>query len=157
LITTPKEVQLFAHGKHTPESHSKDHSLRGLKLAQKAAVASAVRVQPMATAADVRRSLNIVDKARRNEVYIIPTKGRAVGREVAKVSKEVLSEFSCGEKVNRTEGSLTRMCAKIFIKDLVAEHPATCASLCRPSVCAWSHFSMLLDAFPPAECRQRCQ
>ena len=109
------------HSKHTPESHSKDHSLLGLKLAQKAAVAWAVRVQPMATAADVRRSLNIVDKARRNEVYISPTKGKAVGREVAKVRKEVLSEFSCGEKVDRTEGSHTSMCAKIFIKDLVAD------------------------------------
>jgi hypothetical protein len=63
-----------------------------------------------------------VDKARRDEVYISPTKGRAVRREVAKVCQEVLSEFSCGEKVDRTEGSLTRMCAKIFIKDLAAEH-----------------------------------
>ncbi len=73
------------HGKHKPESHSKDRARRGLKLPQKAAVASAVRVQPMATPADVRRSLNIVDKARRDEVYISPSKGRAVGREVAKV------------------------------------------------------------------------
>ena len=110
------------HGKHTPESHSIDRSIRGLKLPQKAAVASAVRVQPMASATDVRRSLNIVDKARRDAVYVSPSKGRAMQREVAKVRREVLSEFSCGEKVDRTEGSHTRMCAKIFIKDVVAEH-----------------------------------
>jgi hypothetical protein len=110
------------HGKHTLESNSKDRVRRGLKLPQKAAVASAVRVQPMATPTDVLRSLNIVDKARRNEVYISPSKGRAVRREVAKVRQEVLSEFSCGKKVDGTEGSHTRMCAKIFIKDLVAEH-----------------------------------
>jgi hypothetical protein len=63
-----------------------------------------------------------VDKTRRDDVYISPSKGRAVRREVAKVRQEVLSEFSCGEKVDRTEGSHTRMYAKIFIKDLVAEH-----------------------------------
>ena len=122
VFKTPKEMHLFAHDKHTPDSHSKDFTVRGLKLPQKAAVASAVRVQPMATSADVRRSLNIVDKARRDEVYVSPSKGRTIGREVGKVRREVLSEFSCGEQVDRTEGSLTRMCSNIFIKDLVAEH-----------------------------------
>ncbi len=110
------------HGKHTLESHSKDRVRRGVKLPQKAAVASAVRVQSMATPTDARRSLNIVDKARRDEVYISPSKGRAVWRKVAKVRQEVLSEFLCGEKVDRTEVSHTHMCAKTFIKDLVTEH-----------------------------------
>ena len=76
----------------------------------------------MASASDVRRSLNLVEKSRRDEVYISPSKRRAVQREVGKVRGEVLAEFSCGERIDRTEGSLTRMCDKMYIKKLVEEH-----------------------------------
>ena len=122
MIKSPHEVHLVAYGKHTPESHSQDQTVRGLKLAQKAAVAWAVRIQPMATAADVRRSLNLVEKSRRDEVHVSPAKNRTVVREVAKLRKEVLSEFSVGEHVDRKEGNLTRMCDKMFLRNLVAEH-----------------------------------
>ena len=122
VVKSPSEVNLFASGKHTPESHSKDHTVRGLKLPQKAALAEAVRVQPMASAADVRRSLNLVDKSRRDEVYISPVKHRSVVREVSKLRTEVLSEFVDGAGLDCTEGNLTRMCDKMFIRNLVVEH-----------------------------------
>jgi hypothetical protein len=122
VVTNESEVFLYTHGKHTPESHQKDQIVRGLKLPQKAAVQSAVRVHPMASASDVRRSLNLVEKSRRDEVYISPSKKRAVQREVSRVRGEVLAEFSCGERIDRTQGSLTRMCDKMYIKKLVEEH-----------------------------------
>jgi hypothetical protein len=122
VIKSPGEVHLYTSGKHTPESHSQEQTVRGLKLPQKAALAQAVRVQPMAAAADVRRSLNLVDKSRRDEVYISPVKHRSVVREVSKLRTEVLSEFSVGAAVDRTEGNLTRMCDKMFIRNLVVEH-----------------------------------
>ena len=122
VIKSPGEVHLFASGKHTPESHSQEQTVRGLKLPQKAALAQAVRVQPMAAAADVGRSLNLVERSRRDEVYISPVKHRSVVREVAKLRTEVLSEFSVGEAVDRKEGTLTRMCDKMFLRNLVVEH-----------------------------------
>ncbi len=95
-----------------------------------------------------------MDKALRHEVYISPTKGRAIGREVAKVRKEVLSEFSCGEQVNRTESSLTRICAKIFIKDLVADHnrPGSAHLQLHAPVCVghqFAHGSTLAYIYTP--------
>ncbi len=76
----------------------------------------------MVSSTDVRRNLNLVDKKRRDEVYISPAKKRTVQREVAKERRKVLSEFTSGEEIDRTEGSLTRMCEKIYIQKLVAEH-----------------------------------
>ncbi len=75
----------------------------------------------MASSTDVRRSLHLVEKKRRYEVYISPSKRRILQREVAKVRGAVLPEFSFGERIDRTEGSLTRMCEKIFIKKLVED------------------------------------
>ena len=58
----------------------------------------------MATGADLRRSLNLrlLPQPQRDEVRISQTKNRTVVLEVAKMLKEILSEFG--------EGSLTRMC-----------------------------------------------
>jgi hypothetical protein len=53
---------LYTFDKHTPESHLADHSPRGLKLPQQAAVQAAVRMHPMASSTDVRRNLNLADK-----------------------------------------------------------------------------------------------
>ncbi len=53
MVTTQSEVFLYMHGKHTPESHARDQVARRLKLQQKEAVQSVVRVHPMASAADV--------------------------------------------------------------------------------------------------------
>ena len=128
VIKSPNEVHLFAHGKHTAESHSQDHSVRGLKLPQKAALEAAVRVQPMATGADLRRSLNLLPLPQRDEVRISPAKNRSVVREVSKMRKDVLSEF--GEHVDRKEGSLTRLCDKMFIKNLVPSATSCSASSC---------------------------
>ena len=100
-----KEVFLYTFDKHTPESHSADHSARGLKLLQQAAVQATVRVHPMASSTDVRRNLNLADKKRRDEVYISPAKKRTVQREVAKERRKVLSEFTGGESIDRSEGS----------------------------------------------------
>ena len=122
MVTTETHVFLYTHGKHTPESHYTDHTVRGFTLPQKEAVQSSVRMHPMASATDVCRSLNLVDKKRRDEVYISPSKRRPLQREVSKVRGEVMSQFSCGERIDRTEGSLTRMCEKIYIKTLVEEH-----------------------------------
>ncbi len=69
MVSTETEVFLYTHGKHTPKSHTRDHVTRGLKLQQKEAVQSAVRVHPMASASDVCQSLNLVEKLRRDEVY----------------------------------------------------------------------------------------
>ncbi len=117
-----REVLLYTFDKHTPESHLVDHSSRGLKLPQKGAVQAAVRMHPMASSTDVRRNLHLVDKKRRDEVYISPAKKRTVQCEVAKEHRKVLSEFNNGEQIDRTEGSLTRMCEKIYIQKRVAEH-----------------------------------
>ncbi len=76
----------------------------------------------MANSTDVRRNLNLVDKKRRDEVYISPAEKRTVQHEVAKERRKVLSEFTSGEQIDRTEGSITRMCDKIYIRKLVAEH-----------------------------------
>ena len=78
MITTERDVFLYTFDKHTPESHSADHSARGLKLPQQAAVEAAVRMHPMASATDVRRNLNLADKKRRDEVYISPSKKRTL-------------------------------------------------------------------------------
>ena len=122
MITTERDVFLYTFDKHTPESHSADHSARGLKLPQKAAVEAAVRMHPMASATDVRRNLNLADKKRRDEVYISPSKKRTVQRVVCQERRKVLSEFAGGESIDRSEGSLTRMCDKMYIQKLVAEH-----------------------------------
>ncbi len=95
--------------KHTSESHSTDQTVRGFTLLQKEAVQSAD---------DVRWNLHLVEKKRGDEVYISPSKKRSVQREVAKVCREVLSEFTSGEHIDRTEGSLK----KIYIQTLVDEH-----------------------------------
>jgi hypothetical protein len=93
-------------------------------------------MHPMATSTNVRRNLRLVDKKRRDEVYVSPAKKRTVQREVAKERRRVLSEFTNGEQIDRTEGSLTRMCEKIYIQNLVAEHkrPGSSAGLSRLSV-----------------------
>jgi hypothetical protein len=122
VVSNEKEVFLYTFDKHTPESHSANHSARGLKLPQQAAVQAAVRMHPMASSTDVRRNLNLADKKRRDEVYISPAKKRTVQREVAKERRKVLSEFTGGEPIDRSEGSLVRMCDKIYIQRLVAEH-----------------------------------
>jgi hypothetical protein len=79
-------------------------------------------MHPMASSTDVRRNLHVVDKKRRDEVYISHAKKTTVQREVAKERRKVLPEFTNGEQIDRTEGSLTRLCDKIYIQKLVAEH-----------------------------------
>ncbi len=76
VVTTERDVILYTFDKHTPESHAADHSARGLKMPQQAAVEAAVRMHPMASSTDVRRNLNLADKKRRDEVYISPSKKR---------------------------------------------------------------------------------
>ena len=96
VVTTDREVFLYTNEKHTPDSHSMEHTVRGFILPQKQALQSAVRMHPMASATDVRRSLHLVEKKRREKVYISPSKQRFVRREVYKVRGEVLSEVSFG-------------------------------------------------------------
>ncbi len=40
----------------------------------------------------------------------------------AKVREDVLSQFTLGERVDNDEGSMTRLCKRIYIKKLVEEH-----------------------------------
>jgi hypothetical protein len=49
-------------------------------------------------------------------------RSRLVWRESAKVREAVLSKYTHGERIDKTEGSLTRICEKIHIEKLVAEH-----------------------------------
>jgi hypothetical protein len=70
VVTTEREVFLYTDYKHTPDSHSAEQSIPGLTLPQKEAVQSAVRMHPMAGATDVRRNLHLVEKNRRDVVYI---------------------------------------------------------------------------------------
>ena len=83
--------------------------MRGLKLPQKAALEAAVRVQPMATGADLRRSLNLLPLPQRDEVRISPAKNSTVVREVAKVRNDDLLEH-----VDCKEGSPMRLCDKVL-------------------------------------------
>jgi hypothetical protein len=122
VVRNETELLLYTFDKHTPESHSADHSSRCLKLQQQVAVQAAVRMHLMASPTDVGGNLNLVDKKQLDEVYISPAKKRTVQREVANERRKVLSEFTSGEQIDRTEGSLTRMCEKIYIQKLVAEH-----------------------------------
>ncbi len=63
-------------GKHTPESHANDNVSRGFTLQQRAAIQQVVRANPLASSTEVRRNLDLQEKA----VYGSPTKSRAVAR-----------------------------------------------------------------------------
>ena len=73
---------------------------------------------PLASATDARRSLNLQGPL----VSISPSKQRSVRMATAKVREQVLSQFTQGERVSNDEGSMTRMCERIYIKTLVEEH-----------------------------------
>ena len=127
VVTTESDVFLYTHGKHTEDSHSSENTARQesrprLTLQQQAAVQDVVRSHPMSSSSDVRRSLNLSDSSARDRVYISPSKARLIRRESAKVREAVLSKYTHGERIDKTEGSLTRMCEKIYIEKLVAEH-----------------------------------
>ncbi len=70
MVTTESEVLLYTIDKHTPESHSAKHAISSLKLPQKAAVQSAVRMHLMASPTNVCRNLHLVEKKQQDEVYI---------------------------------------------------------------------------------------
>jgi hypothetical protein len=120
-------MYFYTHGKHTAESHLSENTARQesrsrLTLPQQAAVQDIVRSHPMSSSTDVRRSLNLSDSSARDRVYISPSKSRHVQRESAKVREAVLSKYTHGQRIDKTEGSLTRLCEKIYIEKLVAEH-----------------------------------
>jgi hypothetical protein len=56
-----RRIFLYTYDKHTPESHAAETLARGLTLPQKEAVQTAVRMHPMASATNVRRSLHLVE------------------------------------------------------------------------------------------------
>lgn len=110
-------TRLQIDGKHDANSHAADHS-RGLNLKQRAAVQSVARAHPSSSATQIRRNLGIQEKV----VHVSPSKHRQVLRVVKQVRETVFSNFTGGQRVDNSEGSLTRLSASIFFKTLVADH-----------------------------------
>ena len=112
------EMRLQSAGKHDSESHSVDNSRQGLDLQQRATVERIARANPTSSATQVRRNIATQEKA----VYVSPSKHRQVQRVVKRVRETVFEKFTSGERVDNSEGSLTRLSTKIFLKTLVDEH-----------------------------------
>ncbi len=73
VVLQADEVTLQCQGKHTHESHDIQ---RAFTLQQRAAVHQVVLANPLASSTEVRRNLDLQEKA----VYVSPTKSRAVAR-----------------------------------------------------------------------------
>ncbi len=80
------EWTLQCQGKHTPESHAKDNVSRGFTLQERAAIQQVVHVNPLASSTEVRRNLDLQEKA----VYFSPTKSQAVARLTIQARAEVM-------------------------------------------------------------------
>jgi len=111
---------LDAQGEHTPQSHLQDKVQKLLPVAQAAAVEDCVRRNIMANATEVQRSLVLVSP----ELAPSPSKARIVQRTIARCRERVLHPFTQGEKLKGDQGSLTRLCEKIYLRTLVEDHNA---------------------------------
>jgi hypothetical protein len=109
-------TRLQIDGKHS-NSHDVDHS-RGLNLQQRAAVQSVALAHPTSSARQVRCNLGIQEKV----VNVSPSKHSQVLRVVKQVRETVFNNFTSGQRVDNSKGSLTRLSTSIFFKILVAEH-----------------------------------
>ncbi len=103
-------TRLQIDGKHDANSHDADQS-RGLNLQQRAAVQSVARAHPTSSATQVRRNLSIQEKV----VHVSPSKHRQVLRVVKQVRETVFGNFTSGQHVDNSEGSLTRLGIMIII------------------------------------------
>ena len=97
-------TRLQIDGKHDANSHDADHS-RGLNLKQRAAVQSVARAHPTSSATQIRCNLGIQEKV----VHVSPSKHRQVLRVVKQVRETVFSNFTSGQRVDNSKGSLTRL------------------------------------------------
>ena len=112
-------IKLESQGEHTAESHAQDKVQKFLTVPQSAAVERMVSTMPMLNATNVRRGLDLLDEP---AAKISPSKQRLVQRAVAKARARTLQPFTQGEKLDGEEGSLNRLCEKIYLESLVEEH-----------------------------------
>ena len=118
LLKSDSVMRLQCDGKHDSESHSVDNTRQGLRLEQRASVERVARAHPTSSATQVRRNLSIQELP----VYVSPSKHRHVQRVVKQVRDTVFEKFTMGERVENSEGSLTRLSTNIFFKTMVEEH-----------------------------------
>ena len=96
-----------------------DKVTKFLTIRQSSAIEQMVSTNPMASATNVRRGLELLpDDASK----VSPSKQRLVQRAVASARARVLQPFTRGEKLDGDQGSLTRLSEKIFLRKLVEEH-----------------------------------
>ena len=94
---------------------------------------------PMLNATNVRRCLDLLDEP---AVRISPSKQRLVQRAVAKARARTLQPYTQGEKLDGEEGSLNRLCEKIYLESLVEEHNSAGKHLeLNQAVCVGYQFS----------------
>ena len=119
VFTSSSIIKLESQGEHTPESHMVDKVTKFLTIRQSSAIEQMVSTNPMASATNVRRGLELLPEAASK---VSPSKQRLVQRAVASARARVLQPFSRGEKLDGDQGSLTRLSEKIFLRKLVEEH-----------------------------------
>ncbi len=93
---------------------------RELSLQQRAAVQGVARSHPTSSATQVLRNLGIQETV----VHVSPSKHCQVQvhRVVMQVRESVFNRFTSEQRVENSEGLLTRRSASIFFKILVEEH-----------------------------------
>jgi hypothetical protein len=115
VVWQEEDWTLQCQGKHTPESHAKDNVSRGFALQERAAIQQVVRANPLASSTEVRRNLDLQEKA----VYISQAKSSAVARLTTQKRAEVMERYTGGKEVNDTLGVLTCVCKDIYLVDLI--------------------------------------
>ena len=121
VFTSSAIVKLESQGEHTLTSHVVDNVTKFLTIPQTAAIEQMVATNPMASATNVRRGLDLLDD---EASKVSPSKQRMVQRAVARARSRVLEPFTQGQKLDGEQGSLTRLSDKIFLRKLVTEHNA---------------------------------
>ncbi len=102
-------TRLQIDGNRDANSHDADHS-RWLNLQQRAAVQSVARARPTSSATQVRRNLGIQEQV----VHVSPSKHCQVLRVVKQVRETVFSNFTSCQRIDNSEGLLTRLSTSIF-------------------------------------------
>ena len=82
-----------------------DNVTKFLTIPQTAAIEQMVATNPMASATNVRRGLDLLDD---EASKVSPSKQRMVQRAVARARSRVLEPFTQGKKLDGDQGSLTR-------------------------------------------------
>ena len=109
---------LFVSGEHTAESHSGGKGL--LTVKQQHAIRTAVRSAPLQSGGAVHANLKNFSPGRH-----VPTDRRsmeAVARRVRKERKELMAERVPGQKIDGSEGAMTKLAMALSLKTAIERH-----------------------------------